>query len=246
MPIKAASKRTKGQKARQEAQVGSLTAIAYHAIKDEILSNRLRAGEPLPTERLISELGLSRTPLREAILRLEKEGLLEVRPRMGTFVSHLNLQEIQDMYQVRRELEGLAARLAAERVAPERLAAVEKELKRHPLKGEINYKALSEAGQGLHRLIVESCGNQVLARFIRSLQDHFTRFRNLSLDIPEKILTSHHEHLRILEALKSGDGQLAEQLIQEHFDHAGRFLLDSLLNNSQRRGELRVTVAMGR
>ncbi len=245
MPKKAANRRSKGQKVRQEAQVGSLTAIAYHAIKDEILSNRLRAGDPLPTERLIGELGLSRTPLREAILRLEKEGLVEIRPRMGTFVSHLNLQEIHEMYQVRRELEGLAARLAAEIVDPERLATVEKELKRHPLKGEINYKALSEAGQGLHRLIVESCGNQVLARFIRSLQDHFTRFRNLSLDIPEKILTSHHEHLRILEALKNGDGQLAEQLVHEHFDHAGRFLLDSLLNNSQRRGELRVMVAIG-
>lgn len=84
----------------------------------------------------------------------------------------------------------------------------------------------------LHNFIVESCGSAVLARFIRSLQDHFTRFRTLSLNIPEKILSSHHEHLGILKALKQGDGESAEKLIHEHFDHAQRFLLDNLLHHS--------------
>lgn len=189
---------------------------------------------------------MSRTPLREAVLRLEKEGLVEVRPRMGTFVSHLDLREIQEMYDVRRELEGLAARLAAGRLKPERLAEVERELTAHALNGKVNYQALSEAGQSLHRLIVECCGNLVLARFIRSLQDHFTRFRSLSLEIPDKILSSHHEHLQILKALKQGDGAKAEKLIHEHFEHAGRFLLESLIKQSGRSGEARVTVPVGR
>jgi DNA-binding GntR family transcriptional regulator len=162
---------------------------------------------------------------------------------MGTFVSHLNLREIREMYEVRRELEGLAARLAAARVRPERLAEVEKELTRHRLTGKVDYRALSEAGQGLHRLIVESCGNLVLARFIRSLQDHFTRFRSLSLDLPEKIAASHREHLQILAALKAGDGELAERLVHEHFDHAGRTLLDSLIGHSEQHAGL--TVALG-
>jgi DNA-binding GntR family transcriptional regulator len=241
------SVRANGQKARQRkaraAAGDSLTSVAYEAIKAEILSNRLRSGEALPLERFVTELGLSRTPLREAVLRLEKEGLVEVRPRMGTFVSHLNLREIREMYEVRRELEGLAARLAAARVRPERLAEVEKELTRHRLTGKVDYRALSEAGQGLHRLIVESCGNLVLARFIRSLQDHFTRFRSLSLDLPEKIAASHREHLQILAALKAGDGELAERLVHEHFDHAGRTLLDSLIGHSEQHAGL--TVALG-
>lgn len=246
--IKATSnngKRSKASRAAGTEPGDSLTTIAYNAIKGEILSNHLKAGAPLPTERFIGELGLSRTPLREAILQLEKEGFVEVRPRMGTFVSHLNLREIQDMYQVRRELEGLAARLAAGRVQIERLAEVEKELKRHPLAGRINYEGLSEAGQGLHRLIVESCGNRVLAQFIRSLQDHFTRFRSLSLNMPEKIVASHREHLQILEALKKGDEELAERLIHEHFDHAGRTLLEGLLSRPAQRENLPLTVALG-
>ena len=220
----------------------SLTLVAYEALKGEILGNGLRAGDPLPLDRFVRELGLSRTPLREAILRLEKEGLVEVRPRMGTFVSHLNLREIQEMYQVRRELEGLAARLTAARVSAERLAEVEKELTRHKLTGKVDHRALSEAGQALHALIVEACGNQVLARFIRSLQDHFTRFRRLSLALPEKIIASHREHLAILAALKARDGELAEQLVHEHFDHAGRTLLENLLHHDQHTG---VPIALG-
>jgi DNA-binding GntR family transcriptional regulator len=242
------STKIKARKTRQrKVQVSdSFTAIAYAAIKEEILTNRLRAGDSLPLERFVRELGLSRTPLRDAILMLEKDGLVEVRPRMGTFVSHLNLREIQEMYEVRRELEGLAARLAAGRALPERLAEVERELTAHPLNGKINYQALSEAGQSLHRLIVESCGNLVLARFIRSLQNHFTRFRSLSLEIPDKVLSSHREHLQILKALKQGDGAKAERLIHEHFDHAGRFLLESLIKQSGRGSETRITVPLGR
>jgi DNA-binding GntR family transcriptional regulator len=239
------ARRTRQSDTRKGAP-DSLTAVAYQAIKSEILSNHLRSGDPLPLERFVQELGLSRTPLREAILRLEKEGLVEVRPRMGTFVSHLNLREIQEMYEVRRELEGLAARLAAGRINSERLTEVERELTAHKLNGNVNYPALSEAGQGLHRLIVESCGNLVLARFIRSLQDHFTRFRSLSLDIPDKILSSHREHLQILKALKQGDGAKAEKLVQDHFDHAGRFLLESLIQQSGRDSETRITVPLGR
>jgi DNA-binding GntR family transcriptional regulator len=222
----------KSDRQSRNGQAESLTTVAYEAIKAEILGNQLRAGQPLPAERFIRELKLSRTPLREAIQRLEKEGLVEVRPRMGTFISHLNLREIQEMYQVRRELEGLAARLAAGRIPPGRLREVETALSRHALTGEVDYQALSEAGQQLHQLIVESCGNAVLTRFIRSLQDHFARFRSLSLSLPEKILASHREHLQILKALKKGDGERAEQLVHEHFDHAGRVLLDNLLHHS--------------
>jgi DNA-binding GntR family transcriptional regulator len=80
---------------------------------------------------------------------------------------------------------------------------------------------------------------------IRSLQDHFTRFRNPSLDLPEKVLASRRERMRILEASKRGDGQLAERLVHEHFDHAGRLLLESLLTHPQRGKEARVTMGLG-
>jgi len=207
----------------------SLTDRAYQQIKEEILTNRLRPGDPLHVEHFIKRLNLSRTPLREAIQQLEKEGLVEIRPRMGSFVSHIELREIVEMYQVRARLEAFAARLAAGRVSPDRLAEVEEQLTRQPLSSETECAVQSKAGLALHRLIVESCGNLVLTRFVVSLQDHFRRFRAVSPQLPERVLDFHREHLQILDALKKGDGALAEQLTQRHLERAAELLMERLL-----------------
>lgn len=224
----------------------SATDQAYSAIKREILSNRLAAGEPIQVDRFVRTLKLSRTPVREAILRLEREGFIEVRPRMGTFVSHLDLQQIREMYEVRQTLEAMAARLAARHAPPDRLAALEESLLCLATEGDVNCRQLSEAGQEVHRVIVESCGNRVLAGMIASLQDHFTRFRSLSLTIPEKVLSSHREHLEIVRALRRGDAEGAEQAVRHHFQHAARYLLESLIDRPWDQGAPRVTVRAGR
>ncbi len=207
----------------------SLTDRAYQQIKEAILSNRLRPGDPLRVEHIIKRLSLSRTPLREAIQRLEKEGLVEIRPRMGSFVSHIELREIIEMYQVRAVLEGFAAHLAAGRVSPDRLVVVEEQLTRQSPNGETDYLALSNAGLALHRLIVESCGNAVLTRFVVSLQDHFRRFRAVSPQLPERILDFNQEHLQILDSLKKADGVRAEHLVQRHLERAAELLMERLL-----------------
>ncbi len=207
----------------------SLTDRAYQQIKEEILTNRLRPGDPLRVEHFIKSLNLSRTPLREAIQQLEKEGLVEIRPRMGSFVSHIELREIIEMYQVRAVLEGFAARLAAGRVSPDRLAGVEEQLTRQSPGDQTDYTALSNAGLALHRLIVESCGNVVLTRFVVSLQDHFRRFRAVHPQLPERVLDFHEEHLQILDALKKADGARAEHLVQRHLERAAELLVERLL-----------------
>jgi len=225
---------------RRNQPAPSAADAAYRFIKEEILSNRLRPGQPLETDRFVRELGLSRTPVREAVLRLEREGFIEVRPRLGTLVSHLDLRQIQEMYQVRRLLEGAAARQAAGAADRESLAALERELRSHATGESADLRAISESGEKLHRLIVESCENRLLAGMIGSLHDHFSRFRALSLRIREKVLSSHQEHLEIIQALKGGDGDAAERLVHAHFDRAARFLLDSLLLHPNR--DMRVTI----
>jgi DNA-binding GntR family transcriptional regulator len=227
------------------AEIGSRTALVYRAIKEEILTNRLHAGDAVPMERFVRELRLSRTPVREAILQLSKEGFIDVRPRMGTFVSHLDLRQIQEMYEVRSLLEGHAARLATELIPSQEIEAVERELQAQKTEGEIDRKAISEAGQGVHRLILNWCGNRALAQMILSLQDHFVRFRSLSLEIPEKIRSSHREHQEILSALQHHDGEVAEQRIHEHLDHAARHLIESLLRRPSPAAGARVTVSAG-
>jgi DNA-binding GntR family transcriptional regulator len=137
------------------------------------------------------------------------------------------------MYEVRMLVESYAAKLAADLVPDIAIKSVLSNLLRLNAEGDrINVKALSEAGHDLHCLIVENCGNRVLAQSILSLRDHFAHFRSLSLQIPEKVISSHAEHIRIAEALCARDGKLAEKLVQAHFDHAARSLVDSLLKPS--------------
>lgn len=208
-----------------------LTDHAYRAIKEEILNNRLVPGALLPIDRFAEELKLSRTPVREAILRLQREGFVEIRPRLGTIVAHLDLRRLREMYHVRGVLEGEAARLASGLIPEEALAAVYRELRSQRTSGAVSIEAMSEAGQRLHEMIINYCGNAILTETIRSLQDHFIRFRHVSLRIPAKVLGSHREHLDIVDALKNQDGALAERLSRQHFEHAAHFLIDSLLNH---------------
>lgn len=215
---------------------------AYRAIKSDILANVLRPGDAVPVERYVRDLRLSRTPVREATLRLQREGLIDIRPRLGTFVSYLDLRQIRDMYRVRRLLEGEAAREAAARAPEEALRALRDQLAAFRETGEIDTRGMSETGKRVHLLIWEHCGNEVLRSMILSMQDHFTRFRSLSIQLPDKILSSHHEHLAILDSLLARDGERAAALIHQHFDHASQFLLDSLLHGSPAEGP-RVTVA---
>lgn len=219
----------------------SAVELAYQAIKSEILSNRLRPGDAVPIERFVKELRLSRTPVREATLRLEREGLIEIRARMGTFVSHLDLRHIRDMYRVRRLLEGEAAREAALRAPIEALRQLQQKLASYSETGAIDTRGMSETGQRVHQLIVEHCENEQLRRLILSLQDHFTRFRSLSIQLPEKVLSSHREHLAILDRLIARDPDGACALIHQHFDHASQFLLDSLLHGASP-GRPRITI----
>ena len=220
---------------RKRPAAPPLTDRAYLAIKEEILSNRLEPGAVLPIHRFTGEMKLSRTPVREAILRLQREGFVEVRPRLGTIVAHIDLRRLREMYHVRSVLEGEAAKLACGLIPDAALTSCDKELRRQKTSGTLDIKAMSEAGQRLHDTIISHCGNMLLMETIRGLQDHFVRFRHVSLQLPEKVLASHREHLGIVEALVRQDGDAAQRLVREHFEHAAHFLSDSLLNQPLRR-----------
>jgi DNA-binding GntR family transcriptional regulator len=218
----------------------SATDLAYETLKREILDNTLAPGDAIAIDRYVRQLKVSRTPVREAILRLERERLIEIRPRMGTFVAPLDLRLIRELYGVRRLLEGEAARLAAGRIPAEALERLRMELR-----GLEGPRELFEKGQEVHLLCTQHCGNQTLRQMIASVQDHFVRFRRLSMDIPEKLLNSHREHSAILDALCQRDGEAAQQRMHEHFDHAAQYLLDSLLSRDTQGPRIMITLPQG-
>jgi len=215
----------------------SATEVAYARLKNEILTNRLAPGDSISIDDYVRALKLSRTPLREAILRLQREGLIEIRPRQGTFVAPLDLRQIQDLLAVRRLLEGEAARLAAPRISRESLDDLSRQWK----DGTDPFE-LFNCSQRVHALCAQHCGNLMLRQMLENSQDHYIRFRSLTPRSPERLLSYHKEHISIVAALKAKDAAKAQERMHSHLDRASAYLLDSLLNRVDTGPRLTITL----
>jgi DNA-binding GntR family transcriptional regulator len=194
-----------------------LSVVAYGALLDMILRGTIAAGEPV-TERLIAaRLGMSRTPVREAVRRLEGEGTLE-RQRSGALVVRLHALA------VRRLLEGEAARLAAGKIAPAIIAKARARIAR--LRDEGLGDAARQDDRDFHVAIAAASGNPVLATTIGDLRKRTAMFRLGRL--PERVDQVCDEHLAIVEALAAGDGEAARAAMQAHVDNVRAHLLQRL------------------
>jgi len=142
-------------------------------------------------------------------------------------------------------LESQAARHAAETSDRDRLQAILAQLRACPVGADANLEAITEAGRQLHSFILESCPNRLLAGTVRSLHEHFRRFRSLSLSTLDQVLSSHREHLEIAGALSQGDSEAAARLVNAHLEHAARYLIDSVLLATSRGGP-RIIIGSGK
>ncbi|MDI6893647.1 MAG: GntR family transcriptional regulator [Bacillota bacterium] len=199
---------------------------AYQVLREAIISGQLAPGERLVEAKLAQEMGISRNPVREALRRLEHEGLARRHPRGGMAVAGVDLRDVAEVYAVRSVLEGLAARLAAGRLRAEhreRMAASIREGEEARRGGDLDL--LVRTSTVFHNTIMEVAGNTRLASLMQVLDHHISRFRRLSLQAegsPAEVL---EEHRHILEVLERGDGAAAEALMREHLEHSGRQIL---------------------
>jgi DNA-binding GntR family transcriptional regulator len=190
--------------------------LAYERLKNRILSLDLPPNTPLFEVDLANELGVSRTPVREALAALEREGLVQMIRGKGAFVTPVTEQRIIDSYEVREVLEGLAARLAAGRLAKEELEGL------RDVFSACEQGTLSDVGQitgaadRLHFLIAERSGNGHLQNLLRQMNDDIKRVRSLSVQRSNRLVTSSREHIGIIDALLGGDCDQVEQLMKSH------------------------------
>ena len=204
-----------------------LSEMAYHALTGMVLSGELQPNE-LVTERQIAiRLGISRTPLREAVRRLEGERFFE-RQRSGALVVRpLPIEEIVNILAVRSVLEGEAARLAAGHVpkdALQRQRILIEKFSRLPPDAKI--PEFSEHDRDLHALIASFCGNPVLQRMLQDLRTRLSMFRFGRA--PSRCATVCEEHLAIIDALLAGDGEAAQSAMQHHIDQVRAVILERL------------------
>jgi len=195
----------------------SLKTQAYQAIKDAILTLRFKPGDALVENELAEKLGVSKTPVRDALSDLEKEGLVIRVLHKGTCVSRITKQDICEIFELRAVLEGLAARLAAPLFSAEELDQAEALLcaQEESMK-QGNIERASNCNRQFHNLLIQKAGKPRLLSTLSNLDDHLQRFRVLSDHLNGRLSKSVAEHRKVLAALKQRDAQAAEEMMRAH------------------------------
>lgn len=216
--------------AMQEAQKKSRVRDAYSQLKAEILSNRMPPGFQAPEPEIASRLGMSRTPVREALIRLEAERLVELIPRRGARVLPIQAEDMREIYEILAALEAdAAARLAQRRPSEAELASVSAATREMELALEANdLDAWAEADDLFHRRLLELHGNTRLRGFVQELSDQAHRARIATLRLRDIPRISTQEHLDILEAIRAGDAGRARAAFRNHRERAAQELLQIL------------------
>jgi DNA-binding GntR family transcriptional regulator len=189
----------------------------YRALHDLLAHHHFAPGEKLNVEAIARALGVSRTPVWEALKRLEVEGVVRTRPRKGVYVAALDEEKAREIYVVREAVEGLAARLAAACIGAAELRALERSLDAQEAAAAAeDMAAFSQADIEFHNLIVQAGRNETLARILRSLYAQILVRRLQTLYLKDRMRPSILEHQRIFAALKSGDPDQAEEAARHH------------------------------
>jgi DNA-binding GntR family transcriptional regulator len=199
---------------------------AFREIRERILSGALTPGVLKLESELAEELGLSRTPTREAMVRLADEGLVELRARHGMRVKAVSAEDMREIYEVLTELEAAAARRCAARGLSDEVlgrleaavAAMDKALARDDLRG------WGEADETFHRALLDACGNSRMAATANAFSDKVRRARMATLHVRPKPVASNDDHRALVAAIRARNPAAAEAIHRTHRERAGQML----------------------
>lgn len=199
------------------------------SIRNAIAAGRFKAGERLPERELCEMTGVSRTLVREALRQLESEGLIKVLPHRGPIVAGLTPKEAEGIYQVRRELEGLASQLFAEVAGDAERAALRESFRqlRNAFQNEDPVVRL-DAKNRFYASLVGGCGNEAIGQTLRMLNSRVMVLRATSLQAPGRARQSLKELNGLMDALMAGNGKAARKAAMEHVDRAAQAALNIL------------------
>lgn len=211
-----------------------LSNQVYDILKEMIANHRFQPGARLNVEQITKELGVSRTPVWEAVSRLEQEDLVENIPNRGVFMAVLTPQKALELYAVREVLEGMAARLAAVRIDQKSLAIMEACLEQQKLvvkQGDL--KEYSKLDFRFHATVYESCGNAYLQEMLEAIKNKMRPIQ-LSIQVEPVLSRLYEDHVRLLNALRAHDPDKAEMVFREH----NQFMI-ALINKEAEAGRWR-------
>lgn len=200
---------------------GSLSSQVFNKIQDDIINGRYKPGDSLVETKLAEELGVSRTPVREAIRQLELEGLVTYIPNKGVYVTGITKRDIEDIYTIRSLVEGLAVRWAIERIEESELKKLEETvelMEYYTEKGDM--EQVTKLDTRFHEIIYDACKSRVLQNTLKNLLRYVKKARLTSLKVPKRAYQSLEEHKQILNAFKNHELEKGEQLMIHHISRA--------------------------
>lgn len=204
-----------------------LGEIVYESLRDAIVNQILKPGERLMETDLADEMGVSRTPVREAIRKLELEGYVVMIPRKGAYVSGLSIKDINEVFEIRSSLEALAAGLAAQRATHEEIEEMQQIVFLEAACWEsADLLKTIEVDTKFHELIYAMSRNSRLLGMIKELREQVQRFRSTTLAVPGRLKFALDEHKKIVEAIAERDVTAAQKAAREHIDSAENALLE--------------------
>ena len=225
-PIDFSSSRQPATAPKSAAQ---LRELAYAQIKQRIISCEYRPGDAINEAQLTAALGIGRTPIHQALHRLEVEGMVTIMPRKGVMVTALSLNDVLDMIEVRVSNEQLCVKLAVERAHDADIQAMRDILDQTPaLLAKRDVTGLMSLDLQFHMSISAAAHNRVLAELLRNLHEKQARFWYLTLSENHHSDRIYHEHLQSREALDQRDGAAAVAAIHHHIDDFRRAIMRTL------------------
>jgi DNA-binding GntR family transcriptional regulator len=207
----------------------SLTEGIVRTIREAITLGRWKPEEKIIEVELADQMGVSRSPIREALRILANEGLVTLVPRKGAKVSKISLKDLKEIYAIRANLESMAAKIAAVNLRNDEIKRMESLHEKMLLKTRKNdVEGIFRLNEKFHLCILKAGDNEQLIEVNKSLKIRSQRFRMAILSLPDRLVEALDEHHRILEALKGRDALLAEELVKAHIHRAGQRLIEDL------------------
>ena len=206
-----------------------LRDVVFNTLREAILRGELKPGERLMEIQLANKLGVSRTPIREAIRKLELEGLVLMIPRKGAEVAQITEKSLRDVLEVRRALENLAVQLACLRMSPQTLADLKAAARAfEEILGGEDVTAVAEADVAFHEVIYMATDNQRLISLLNNLREQMYRYRVEYLKKKECHKQLLWEHQEIIRAIEAGEIDVATKITEQHIDNQVEAVSDAL------------------
>lgn len=199
----------------------SLRGRIFQKLREDILSGKYAEHEELKEVAIGEEMGVSRTPVREAFRQLELEGLIQIIPNKGAYVTGITEKDVKDIYMIRSRLEGLCARWATDNITKDQLDELEECVylaKFHASKGHMDQ--IPEQDNRFHEILYEACNSKILEHQLRDFHAYVLRVRKKTLANVERSMASNEEHEKIMLAIKAHDADEAERLADMHVVNA--------------------------